>query len=115
LFGLSTKRSFGEKKMRLVPPEIQPLLNEFKEIVGDDLLACLPPLRSISDHICLILGSSISNKYPYWLTLVESEEVNKQVQELLDRGLIRESLSLCVVPIVLTPKKAGEWRMCIDS
>jgi hypothetical protein len=49
------------------------------------------------------------------MTQTENEEVNKQVQEMLDRGLIRDILSLCVVPTVLTPKKGGEWKMCIDS
>lgn len=34
---------------------------------------------------------------------------------MLDRGLIREILNPCVVPTVLTPKKGGEWRLCIDS
>ena len=29
--------------------------------------------------------------------------------------LIREILIPCIVPIVLAPKKNGEWRMCTDS
>ena len=34
---------------------------------------------------------------------------------MLDKGLIKESLSPCVVPTVLIPKKDGEWRMCTNS
>ena len=33
----------------------------------------------------------------------------------MQKGLIKESLSPCVVPIVLAPKKNGEWRMCTNS
>lgn len=63
----------------------------------------------------LIPRSSLPNKPPYMMTPMESEEINKKVQDLLDRGLTRESLSPCAVPVVLTPKKMAEWRMCMDS
>jgi hypothetical protein len=33
----------------------------------------------------------------------------------VDKGLVKESLSPCVVPTVLSPKKEGGWRMCTDS
>jgi hypothetical protein len=57
----------------------------------------------------------LSNKATYKLTPQENEEVKEKFQELLDKGLIRESLSPCVVPTVLSPKKDGGWRMCTDS
>jgi len=34
---------------------------------------------------------------------------------MLDKGFLKESLSPCVVPIVLIPKKDGGWHMCTRS
>jgi hypothetical protein len=98
-----------------LPDEIQELLEEFADIVVDELPHSLPLMRSVSHHIDLIPGASFPNKATYRLTPQENEEVKKQVQELLDKGLVRESLSPCAVPTVLSPKKDGGWRMCTDS
>jgi hypothetical protein len=98
-----------------LPGEVQELLEEFADIVVDELPRSLPPMRNVSHHIDLIPGASFPNKAAYRLTPQENEEVKKQVQELLDKGLVRESLSPCVVPTVLSPKKEGGWRMCTDS
>ena len=95
--------------------EIENLLKEYKDIVAEDISDGLPSIRSISHCMDLILGASFPNKAPYRLTPTKNEELNRQVYELLQKGLIRESLSPCVVPAVLAPKKNGEWRMCIDS
>jgi hypothetical protein len=98
-----------------LPDEIQELLGEFTDIIVDELPRSFPSMRSVSHHIDLIPGASLPNKAAYRLTPQKNEEVKRQVQELLDKGLVRESLSLCVVPIVLSPKKDGGWRMCTDS
>jgi hypothetical protein len=81
----------------------------------DELPHSFPSIRSISHHIDLILGDSLTNKESYRLTPRENGEFKNQVQELLDKGLVRERLIQCVVPTVLSPKKDGGWRMCIDS
>jgi hypothetical protein len=98
-----------------LPEEVQELLDNFADIVVDELPNSFPPIRSINHHIDLIPGASLPNKATYRLTPRENEEVKNQVQELLDKGLVRESLSPCTVPTVLSPKKDGGWRMCTDS
>ena len=45
----------------------------------------------------------------------DTKEIQRQVEELISKGLVRESLSPCVVPALLVPKKDGGQRMCIDS
>lgn len=42
-------------------------------------------------------------------------EHQRQVEELYERVLIRESLSPCVVLALLVLEKNGTWRMCVDS
>eukprot|EP00253_Pinus_taeda_P025527 PITA_25527 len=97
------------------PEEVQKLLQDFGDIVVDDLPDELPPRRGISHCIDFIPGASLPNKSAYHMSPKDHEEIRKQVQELLDKGLIRESMSPCAVPTVLAPKKGGEWQMCTDS
>jgi hypothetical protein len=62
-----------------LPEEIQKLLEEFVDIVVDELPCSFPSIRSISHHIDLILGASLPNKVAYRLTPQENEEVKRQV------------------------------------
>ena len=98
-----------------MPEEIVELLNKYKDIIANDIPDGLRPVRSIIHCMDLILGASLPNKAPYRLTPTNNEELNRQVHELLQKSLTRESLSPCAIPTVLAPKKNGEWRMCTDS
>ena len=69
------------------------MLQEFNDIVVDDLPDKWPPKRSISHHIYFIPGASLPNKAAYQMSPKENEEIRKKVQELLDKGLIQETLS----------------------
>jgi hypothetical protein len=51
-----------------LPEEVQKLLEEFVDIVVDELHCSLPPIRSIIHHIDLIPGASLPNKAVYRLT-----------------------------------------------
>jgi len=81
----------------------------------DEMLKQLPPMREVQHAIDLIQGFSLLNLPHYRMGPMENEELNRQIQQLLDSGFIRESLSSYVVPILLTPEKDNTWRMCIDS
>ena len=45
---------------------------------------------------------------------MESMEIKKKIQELLNKGIIRPSTSPCGSPIVLVVKKDMTWHMCVD-
>ena len=97
-----------------VPHEVSLLLSEFQDIMPKDLLLGLPPIRGIEHQIDFVPGASLPNRAAYRASPEETKELQRHVQELLDRGHVRESLSPCAVPVILVPKKDGSWRMCVD-
>jgi hypothetical protein len=90
------------------------ILQEYTDVFPCEVLAGLPPLRGIEDQIDLIPGASLPNRAPYRTNPEETKEIQYHVQDLLDKGYVRESLSPCAVPVILVPKKDGSWRMCVN-
>ena len=48
------------------------------------------------------------------MALAELKELKTQIEDLLDKGFIRPSVSPWGAPVILVKKKDGTMRMCID-
>lgn len=91
---------------------VEPLLLKFSDVFAE-LPTGLPPLRGIGHTINTGDTSPIS-KPAYRLSPKEKAEVERQVKELLERGLICPSHSPYGAPVLFVQKKDGALRMCID-
>ena len=96
-------------------PKATELLNNFSDIAPANLPSELPPLHNIQHSIDFMPGSQLPNLLAYRMNPIKYAELKRQVEELLSKGFICKSLSPCFVPALLTPKKDGSWRMCVDS
>nr|KYP31603.1 Transposon Ty3-I Gag-Pol polyprotein [Cajanus cajan] len=97
-----------------LPFEVKNLLKEFDDIFPSEGPMGLPPFRGIENQIDLVPGASLPNRPAYRTNPQETKEIEKQVQELLEKGWIQKSLSPCAILVILVPKKDGKWRMCCD-
>ncbi|CAI7741102.1 unnamed protein product [Closterium sp. NIES-53] len=113
-FALVTNEDEGERKTLELPPAIQKLLEEFEDVLPDDLPDQLPPYRTHQHEIIEEPGSKPTFRAPYRLSPTELADMKKQIEYLLDKGLIRPSTSPYGAPVLFTQKPDGSLRMCID-
>lgn len=69
---------------------------------------------TVEHTIELIEGSKPCKSAPYPMKAHQRDEVQGQIQEILDMGIIRPSKSPFASLIVMVKKKSGELRMCVD-
>jgi hypothetical protein len=82
--------------------------------VFPEVLPGVPPEREVEFTIDLIPGSEPISKAPYRMAPLELKELKEQLQELLELGFIRPSVSPWGAPVLFVKKKDGSMRLCID-
>uniref|UniRef100_A0A2N9I331 CCHC-type domain-containing protein n=1 Tax=Fagus sylvatica TaxID=28930 RepID=A0A2N9I331_FAGSY len=87
---------------------------EFEDVFPEEMPNELPPIRGIEHQIDFVPGAAIPNRPAYRSNPEETKELQRQVEDLMSKGYVRESMSPCAVPVLLVPKKDGTWRMCVD-
>jgi len=95
-----------------VHPSVQLLLDEFSAVFAEP--QSLPPRRACDHTIPLIPGAQPVSVRPYRYAPALKTEIETQVTEMLQSGLIRPSTSAFSSPVLLVRKKDGKWRFCVD-
>ena len=90
-----------------------PVVCEFPNVFPDELPGLLPD-RDVEFKIELVPGTTPISRRPYRMPPNELAELKIQLQELLDKGLIRPSSSLWGCLALFVKKKDKSLRMCVD-
>ena len=88
-------------------------VSDFLDVFPEELPG-LPPHREIEFAIDFVLSATPASITPYRMASLELKELKLQLQELLEKGFIRPSVSPWGAPMLFVKKKDGTLRLCID-
>uniref|UniRef100_A0A2N9IS90 Reverse transcriptase n=1 Tax=Fagus sylvatica TaxID=28930 RepID=A0A2N9IS90_FAGSY len=104
----------GGKTIKFAPLTPSQVYEDQLKLQSEEMPNELPPIRGIEHQIDFVPGAAIPNRPAYRSNPEETKELQRQVEDLMNKGYVRESMSPCAVPVLLVPKKDGTWRMCVD-
>ena len=90
-----------------------PMIREFPDVFPKELPG-VPLEREVDLSIEVVQGMTLISREPYRMTPTKLKELKTQLQELLDKGFIRPSVSPWVASVLFVKKKDGTLRICID-
>ena len=69
---------------------------------------------SLVQHVIDTSDAMPIKQRPYRVSPDVKKEIDRQVDEMLEKGIIQESVSPWSSPVVLVKKKDGSYRFCVD-
>lgn len=90
------------------------IVEEFEDVLIDEIPDELPPFRDVNFEINLKTDEPPPVRPVIRLSTSELQELKRQLQLLLEKGLIRPSSSPYGAPVFFVKKKSGELRMVCD-
>ena len=98
---------------KVVEPTIEniPIVQEFTDVFPEELPDVLIE-REIEFGIEIMPGSQPVSKAPYRMAPIELKELKNQLQELLNKGFIRPSVSPWGAPVLFVKKKDYTCSLC---
>ncbi|XP_028100871.1 uncharacterized protein LOC114300186 [Camellia sinensis] len=90
-----------------------PIVRDFSDVFPDELPGELID-REIEFTIDIMPRTQPISKTPYRMSPAEMKELKIQLQDLLDKGFIRSSISPWGAPVLFVKKKDGTLRLCMD-
>jgi len=116
ILNIEINRPIGAEQLRINLDIPIPVCAKFKEIyVKHYKEPNRPSDPKVKAEAHIILKTNQPIQFgPRRLAYAEKEKVRAIINDLSERGIVRESSSEYTSPIVLTRKKNGEIRMCID-
>ncbi|KAL0540220.1 hypothetical protein IC582_024453 [Cucumis melo] len=91
----------------------EPVVRDYPDVFPEELPG-LPPHREVEFAIELEPGTVPISRAPYRMAPAELKELKVQLQEWLDKGFIRPSVSPWGAPVLFVKKKDGSMHICID-
>ncbi|KAA0053351.1 ty3-gypsy retrotransposon protein [Cucumis melo var. makuwa] len=91
----------------------EPVVRDYSDVFPEELSG-LPPHREVEFAIELEPGTVPISRASYRMAPAELKELKVQLQEFLDKGFIRPSVSPWGAPVLFVKKKDGSMRLCID-
>ncbi|KAA0046943.1 pol protein [Cucumis melo var. makuwa] len=91
----------------------EPVVRDYPDVFPEELPG-LPPHREVEFAIELEPGTVPISRAPYRMAPAELKKLKVQLQELLDKGFIRPSVSPWGAPVLVVKKKDGSMRLYID-